>query len=347
MVDTCRTETAFMPLLVWLGHPFFATELPRNGWRVVRGTYEPGVVYTWDSILALTGGRVPCVVVVADVSAPPFVLGTERFPCLTAFYAVDTHIHSWYPLYAQGFDLCLVSLKDHLPDFLNGRLTRDCVWWSAPFSRDNDRPPDTPLAPEWDLLFVGTIDPTLTPERHAFLQAIKERFPGFHATTGSFSALYPRARLLLNESGHGELNFRVFEALGMGGCLLTPDTGPPLTDLFSHGKELFLYPNRDVDALLLLVRQLLDDDEALRRRVAAAGLAAIDAGHRSSTRARQFTDRIMPLLRNGLSRKMIAERLAAAPALHRDALRVLYLHHAETVGQPFLQNVYLAEARKK
>lgn len=343
------TETATPgsePVLLWLGHHFFSAELAQSGWRVIRGTYEPGIVYTWDSILALSGGRVPSVVVVADASAPPFVLGTERFPCLTVFYAVDTHIHGWYPLYAQGFDLCLVSLKDDLPSFLRGRLSPDRVWWYPPFALDASRPPDSPPVPEWDLLFVGTISPQLTPERCAFLQEVKARLPDFHATTGNFSLLYPKARLILNESGHGELNFRVFEAMGMGGCLLTPDTGPPLTDLFTDGRELFLYPNRDADALFVLVRRLLDND-SLRERVAAAGLAAIDAGHRSGTRARQFTESVLPLLRSGQAGAMIEERLAAAPELHREILRVLYLHHAETVPFPPLQSHYLAEAKRK
>lgn len=332
-------------LLVWLGHYFFSNTLPQSGWRLVREPWQAGnPVNTWESILALTGGEIPDVVVLADSSGPPGLVGMEEFPCLTVFYSVDSHIHSWHPLYAQGFDVCLVSLPQFLPEFAKGRLAPSRVWWSPPYATESARPPENMPPPEWDLLFVGTVDENLAPERYHFLMELKKQLPGFHFTTGPFVSLYPKARLVLNECTRGELNFRVFEALGCGGCLLTPDIGPALTDLFSDGKELFLYPSRNAHEVARLAERLLAD-EPLRARVAKAGLATIDAGHRDSHRARSFSLKLHELFASGEAANMIRQRKAASAVIHHDILRMLYLLHAEAVPVEFLRRIYLEAAK--
>ena len=332
--------------IVWLGPPFFAPYLEKLGWRVIRATHDLDRPRSWDDVLALTGDVTPAALVTADSSIPPPITGMENFPCLTVFYAVDSHIHSWYPLYGQGFDLCLVSLRDHLPLFAKGRLNSGTVRWNPAYALDEHRPPDAPPPPEWDLLFVGTVDAARAPERYAFLSEAREKFSGLHVTTGNFVALYPKARLILNECTHGELNFRVFEALGCGGCLLTPDTGPPLTELFMDGKELFLYPQRDVPALLRLTRRLLED-EPLRQSVAKAGLAAVDAKHRASHRAAALDQWLRELFASGEADGLIQQRLRAAPDIHHNILRFLYLLHAESIDRPQLRQAYLQAAKQR
>ena len=339
--DTANAGT----LLVWLGPPFFASHLQKCGWTVIRAEHDTLHPRTWDDILALTDGEIPKALILADSSIPPPVLGMEGFPCLTLFYAIDSHIHSWYPLYGQGFDLCLVSLPDHLPLFAKGRLESASVRWSPPYALDEHCPPPVAPAVEWDLLFVGTDDPARAPERHAFLREARERIPGLHVTRGSFVELFPKARLLLNECTHGELNFRVFEALGCGGCLLTPDIGPALANLFTDGRELFLYPQRDVSALARLTRRLLDDDD-LRLNAARAGLAAVDAKHRASHRAASLDEWLRFLLTSGEADRRIRHRLRAAGDIHHEVLRFLYLLHAESIDHPQLRQVYLQAARQ-
>lgn len=329
---------------VWLGTPFFSEHLRALGHDLRFRYLRPGDVYRWEDILDLTGGTAPGLVVYADVSLSPPLVGVERYPCLTAFYAVDSHIHSWYPMYAQGFDLCLASIREHMPRFASGRLDASRVWWTPPHARDHERPPAHAPEKEWDLLFVGTMNPELSPERCAFLNAVRERVPGFHAQSGAFAELFPRARLALNECRAGELNFRIFEALGMGTCLLTPDTGPPLTDLFTDGEHLFFYPDRDAAALADLARRLLAKP-ALYERAARAGLAEVDAKHRASVRAKEFAERIDALVVQGLAERFVRERLAVAPVLHREALRLFWLHHAETTPHDGCRAAYLAEAR--
>ncbi len=343
-----RTTTASSAdrLLVWLGPPFFSTRLSSLGWEVLHREHNLAEVRTWDHILEYTGGRVPDVVVAADGSTPPLLAGMEAFPCLTVLYAVDTHVHSWYPLYAQGFDICLVSLKDHVPQFCKGRLTARDVWWWPAYARDEHRPPENPAAPVWDLLFVGTVDQERTPERYRFFTALQKEFSGLHVTRGNFIELFPKARLLLNECAAGDLNFRVFEALGCGGCLLTPRIGHGLTELFADKRDLFLYAQHDPASLLPLVAELLAD-EPLLRRVAASGLAAVDAKHRASHRAAEFTRRLGALFDSGEAERRIALRRSGAAAMHAEYLRVLYLHHAESLEGSPLREAYLRAARSR
>lgn len=329
--------------IVWLGHPFFSRYLEELGWDCVHAPYSPGTLYTWENILELTNGTRPDVLLVADASSPPFALNTESYPCLTVFYSVDSHIHSWHPTYAQGFDVVLATHKEHLPLFCTGRLADWQVWWTPPHTRDSDRPPVPPPAKEWDLVFAGTVNEERAPARYHFLRELKKRFPGLYVTADKFTQVYPKAKLVLNESSHGELNFRVFEALGCGSCLLTPDIGPELNELFIAGKELFVYPPQDIDALLDLVRKLLGDD-ALRERTASAGLAAVDARHRTSIRAKEFSERLFSLFASGKAEDLVQRRLRIHATVPHDALRLLYLHHAETIGIESLRQQYLEAA---
>jgi hypothetical protein len=255
---------------------------------------------------------------------------------------VDTHIHSWHPHYAQGFDIVLVSLRDHIPLFLEGRLDSEQVWWSPPYARDSDgpRPPD-PQQPVWDLLFVGTVD--ATPERCRFMLHLGELFSGLHAQRGNYQELFPQGKLILNHAVNQDLNFRVFEALGSGTCLLTPQVGHGLVELFQDGRDLFLFPQDDLSALAALAHNLLADPERCRR-TAASGLAAVNAGHRARHRALSFSERILSLFASGKAQELSTRRLACSASIHKHYLRLLYLLHAENSPLPAVKGAYLTAA---
>ena len=330
---------------IWVGNPFFQSALSDLGWRV--HYIHPGLdsVYTWENLVA-EAGFTPDIVVVADMSRPPFVVGMEKFPCLTAFYAVDTHIHSWFPHYAQGFDICLVSLKDHIPLFKGADLADNFVWWSPPYADPSFQPrPCDPEQESWDVLFVGTVDKNINPERCAFFEELRPLLPGLHITRGSGSKLYPQAKIVLNHSIHNDLNFRVFEVLGSGRCLVTPFVHHGFSDLFTHGADLFAYDQNDVPGLAKLCEALLKAD-ARRENVAASGHAKVAEQHYKHHRAETFAARVVPLFVSGEAKNMIAARLRQAPSIHAKWLKLLYLHHAETAGNEKIGAAYLAAARR-
>jgi hypothetical protein len=326
-----------MLTIFWLGSPFFAPSLSALGCNVIRHDFKGPETFGWNDIVRLAG-CVPDMVVVADKSSPPFVRGIETFPCLTAFLCIDSHIHSWYPRYAQAFDICMVSLRDHLPWFRNMRLADDSVWWMPAFAKDQDLPRTMTAA--WDLLFVGTVNAQTTPRRKIFLEKLREEIPGrLHVTTGSYRDLYPQGKVILNYCEHGDLNFRVFEALGCGCCLLTPAVENGQQELFRDGVHLRTYPPDDAHAAARAALDLLAADP-LRRTLAENGLAAVDAGHRSRHRAQNFLEKIDKMD----VQKTIDRRLQQAPAIHDRYLRLLYLLHAETSSGPYLRETYLKEA---
>lgn len=335
--------------IIWVGLGLFGSKLVELGheWHFV--PYAQGRVFGWADLVRESGVSDPDLVVVTDHSAPPFVLGVESFPCLTAFYAIDTHIHSWYPYYAQAFDLALVSLADHRGLFCGKgmRLSPESVLWSPVYQRDQltERETASLADKKWDLLFVGKADPAINPARVEFLKQVARAFPGLHCQSGDWRELFPRARLVLNHTIAHDLNFRVVEALASGSCLLTPRIGHGLGEMFEDGRELFLYEQDDISGLTALVERLLENP-ALRAETAARGLEKVNAGHLGIHRAKSFSEAFSGLFASGHAREMVCDRLAAAGAIHEKYLKYLYLLHAESLEMPTLREAYLAAARK-
>jgi hypothetical protein len=324
--------------MVWIGrHPLDAgMRAVCPGMAVL--PLEPPQVLSYDDVVRLAGFA-PEAVVYSDKSGPPPLAGIERFPCLTVFYCVDSHIHAWYPDYARTFDLCAVSLRDHLPRFAS-RLGPKRALWLPPFPRQDDRP--LPAEKRHDMIFVGKVDPALTPGRHAFLDELRSLLPGLHVTSGNYRELFPTGRLVLNVAEGGDLNFRVFEALACGACLVTPAVGHGQDELFTPGEHLFTYPSMDAPAVAALARELLAD-EPRRRRVAQAGETLVRDRHRPEHRAQSLLDFIRD---HEPFEPLIASRLQNAPALFETVLRPLYLHWAEALRPDPAARIFLEMGRR-
>ncbi|SMF02191.1 glycosyltransferase [Desulfovibrio gilichinskyi] len=322
--------------IAWIGNTFFRTGMDQLGYETIHIPIRGQQVFTWADIVEKSE-CIPDMVVYADRSIAPPLAGVETFPCLTVFYCIDTHIHSWYPLYAQGFDICLVSLKDHLDRF-TPRLPNSRLLWFPPVVMDNDVP--LAMEKEWDLLFVGKVDPDLTPERMIFLDEVAKHVPGLHVTQGEYRKLFPKARVVLNIAERGDLNFRVFEALACGSCLLTPYIKHGLSDIFTDGVHLTTYEANNVADLAGKLEMLLASKE-LRDKIAAQGNKLIESSHRIIHRAQTLKNTILSMD----VEKSVSARIEAAPLIRKNFMRSIYLLWAEAVQDPTLKQKYLESSK--
>lgn len=348
-----------MRKILWIGSPFFAHELVKCGWDLYFYNFEDTRVFYWQDLVEIADGP-PDVLIVADKSRPPFVLGMENFPCLTVFYCVDSHIHSCYPYYAQGFDVCLVSLKDHIPRFQNLALDNSRILHTPPFAKSGDLPPPDQLWSgeeaitawrdrERDLLFVGNVDPETTPERKQFMENLLELVPGLQVMRGNYRELFATAKVVLNYSELGDLNFRVFEALGCGACLLTPMVEHGFGDMFRPGRDLFTYEMKSWDDAAAQFEQIIQKPQACLS-AAKSGLAKVNKYHRAINRAEALTNYLLNLGSSGKGRgyshgrlmfqDITGLRLARVREIHYRYLRIIYLLLADNIDDPYLKEAY-------
>lgn len=329
-----------MQRLLWLGQPYFASSLSDCGWQMAIHDYAGHQIFTWPDIIALAGFT-PDVLVVSDKSLPPSVLGMEEFPCLTVFYSVDSHIHSWHPLYAQGFDACMVSLAGNLEKFVGPGLAKERIWWFPPFAKEEDQP-DVEASKKWDCLFVGNMRPDLMPGRVKFMAELAGLVPGLEVRQGNYRQLFPKAKTLINYADAGDLNFRVFEALGCGGCLVTPRVGHGMEKLFIDGEHLVGYSRDAAGDAAYRIRFLLDHPD-LASHIAQAGLAEVNARHRARHRAEALTDHLCDLAL-GDPKELIKARKNRARLIRKSSLEMMYLHWAENLDQSDIRRAFLAAA---
>jgi hypothetical protein len=113
--------------------------------------------------------------------------------------------------------------------------------------------------------------------------------------------------------------------------------------MFVDGRDLFLYPPGDAAAVVEIAGRLLENP-VLLQSVAQNGLERVDAAHRSSHRAQNFSERLLQLLQDE-GRAMVAARLSEARAIHTQYLKLMYLLHAETTDHPAMRQAYLDAAR--
>lgn len=368
-----------MKTLLWLGNPFFFPCLKdflgvenadlggflQGPWRAVCHYPAAEELLTWQDCIAVAGAE-PDMVIVGDTSRPPFVLGVEKFPCLTVLYAVDTHIHSWLPWYGQAFDICLVSLKDHLSFFRHKMVPDERVLWSPPYALSTCM--SAPLlycnrafaAEKRPLpcVFVGSTDANTMPLRHHFLQHLGALVPQLRVIQGYYSKYYPFARIVVNICEQGDLNFRNFESMGCGAALVTPAIGNGLNDLFEDGKHVKMYEiapfgapehPRPLDEICAIavqaaesaagqILQLLRDDD-LRQTLARHGCEEVKRAHMAEHRVQSLVRLVQ-----SLPPDVPKQRCAKAGFIRNECLKLVYLHWSETLPDA-MGEAYIKAAR--
>ncbi|HSC56979.1 MAG TPA: glycosyltransferase, partial [Nitrospira sp.] len=164
------------------------------------------------------------------------------------------------------------------------------------------------LEKTWDISFIGSFS-SVHSSRTALLDTLCRRFPQLKIWSPTIDQV-PRtspirshyagqawgrqmydilraSRLTLNH--HGDVapyanNMRLYEATGMGTCLLT-DWKANLNDMFEPGKEVVAY--RDPEECVELTHRYLKDDEA-REAIGCAGQSRTLREHTYSHRMQEF-----------------------------------------------------------
>jgi hypothetical protein len=271
-------------VLLW-NQDWFAAELRALGHTAVTMGYTrhldvnfpTPLVHISEALAHFPGGARPDVLIIHDNSAPVGLIGLETLNIPIIFYSVDTHHHcELHRSLARVFDLTFVAQKDYIPQFEAERLP---VAWLPLWASEVVEP----LAEKTrGAVFVGTLNPKLNPDRVTFFDQLRAKVDML-CVTGKWQEIFPQSEIVINQTVKGDLNFRVFEAMGAGALLLTERTPNGLFELFRENEHLVTYTKGDVAEAAYRIRALLAD-KALTRAIAARGRAAILAYHRARNR---------------------------------------------------------------
>lgn len=251
-------------------------------------------------------GFTPDVALWSDTCKPPMVAGMEALPWPSMAFSVDQYLNPWHQAFSAGFDAAFVAQRDYLPMFA-AEHPRPAVW--LPLFCDPGALADPAPARDIPVSFVGTQDPPFNPGRKALLSDFRRLCP-LVAVTGAYGPVYSRSRLVLNQSAAGELNFRIFEGMCCGAAMLTEDVGNGLTELFTPGEDILVYPRGDAAAAAAVARAALAGPDT-------AALAA--RGQEKVLRAHTVTARAKTIL--AWAERLLARQAHAARLRGLDGLR--------------------------
>ncbi len=212
--------------------------------------------------------------------------GVERTDVPTVFYSVDVHLNLyWHKEYAKLFDYVFVSQKDYVDMF-----EHEQVYW-LPWSINPDIFRDYGQERSRDIVFVGTIDAQRI-KRKSIIDALKKRFrvnvygtdPHQRIARKKMARLFSQAKIILNESIYGEINFRTFEALACGGMLLTENVANGLGELFIDGEEIVTFDHCN----LIEKAEYYLHNHKRRREIAQQGMHKLFTFHTVQRRAQEM-----------------------------------------------------------
>ncbi len=206
-----------------------------------------------------------------------FPSGLERLDCLTAWYAIDSHLHlALHQDTARLFDATFVVHQPFVQPIAS-KGAEHVYWLPVAAGPEIFR---GEAARDIDVAYVGSTDQGLHPERARLLNLIRDRYPRTYLGAASperMVDIYNRAKVVFNRSVSNDINMRYFEAMGAGAALVTDrlrDCG--VEQLFEPGRDFLEYT--DDASLLQAIDGLLADDER-RRRMAAEARERILARH--------------------------------------------------------------------
>lgn len=304
-----------MDILV-LNQDWFTSFLREAGHRVVTCglgdnmeiRLEAPVVHI-DTVVKIIGRDFsPERILILDNSAPIVVTGLEESPIPSYFFSVDVfhHFDLHCHLY-QIFDGMAVAQKDFVEEF--AKLGANVEWlplWAS-------RVVEPEAEKTYGAVFVGTLNAKLNPDRVKFFEALAERVPVLFKS-GNWWEIFRKAEIVINQTVKSDVNFRVFEGMISGSCLLTESSGNGLLDLFEPDKHLVTYEKNNVAEAADKIQALLADRSRCRR-TAKAGREEVLRAHCEQHRAAWILERLRRLEKRPAGKQKFFSAMANYAAL--------------------------------
>lgn len=272
-------------------HAPLVEALRQQGHQVLALRPEEGVVLHLPRELE-RHSFTPDIVIQQELLAPRTLLaGLEDIRAARVFWALDPHLNAfWQAPYARLFDLVFSTQARNIPDLeaQGAGPVLHLPWFSQdfPFTPHEGRPR---LAG-----FVGRLGPA-RPVRQWLVELMASLLPGrFEAVADiPFTDMLEftrQTRLIPNESIAGEVNFRLFEAAGLGCLVLAQDLGPEQAALFEPGREVMVC----ADALELAeTLRLLAARPKLAEAMGRAAWERVQAEHLPRHRAARMVEQAL------------------------------------------------------
>lgn len=211
-----------------------------------------------------------------------FPRGMEDLDCVTAWYALDPHLHLRQHLHlSRLFDVTFVAHLQFVSRFRDGEVH----WLPAAVNARLYTPAKGPR--DIDVAHIGSENRQLHPERARLLDLIRSRYRNTfigRADLSKIGEIYGRAKVVFNHSVRSEVNVRYFEAMGAGAVLVT-DRAPRETgveQLFSPGDDFLEYHD---DASMLSAIDSVLGEEHKRERMGSRAQKHVLANHTYRHRA--------------------------------------------------------------
>ena len=213
----------------------------------------------------------------------------------TIWYGMDAHLHlNKHAALARVFDVAFLCHK-YCVEELRRRGLANVEW--LPVAADLSLYEPGSHEKRFQVVFVGTLDPRLHPERVVLCETIRKSFaPVFigQAFLKDMARIYQSAHIVFNRSIRGDMNMRVFEALASGSLLVTDRLeDPSFAELFRDGEHLVTYRNER--EMVERTRYYLDHP-AEAEKIAANGCRLVRERHTYEHRAEAIVHAAQGLL---------------------------------------------------
>jgi hypothetical protein len=296
-----------------------------------------------DLVLAAVAAHRAEAILMGDDSSPLIHLGHENLAMPRLWWSIDTHLHSaWHVHLSPSFHRVFGAQKPFLKRLHNAQ-GKPATWLPLFF-------PEAMPFTSWSqrteaVTFVGTLDATKNPRRLAFLEALKENLgPDIQVkiAKGNYRKHYVQSRMVINQAVAGDVNNRVFEAMGCGTVLVTPAVKQGYAGIGEAGRDFITYPPNNAKAAAEAIRTWLKDDAACEK-MARAGQQQVHEHHLASHRAAILDQALRnPALPSEVAHAEAQDRLTYAHLLvsrlgYPTALREFFVAATQRRGERLLK----------